>query len=235
MAVMTTTTLGDLVTEDPRRSRVLEQLGLDYCCNGDRPLDEAAREAGLDPADVGARLDLPGEPPVMVAKDLALSALAHDIVDTHHAYLWEEMPRLTALVDKVVGVHGERHPELGRVQETYTRVVTEIDSHLTREERVVFPAISRLEKTRAPVTVASGDLGELVQRLVDEHDVVGDLLAELRDLTGGFTPPPDGCNSYRAMLAGLEELEQDLHAHVHKENNILFPRVRALHDQVSAA
>ncbi|HCE61251.1 MAG TPA: iron-sulfur cluster repair di-iron protein [Janibacter terrae] len=235
MAVMTTTTLGDLVTEDPRRSRVLEQLGLDYCCNGDRPLDEAAREAGLDPADVSARLDLPGEPPVMVAKDLALSALAHDIVDTHHAYLWEEMPRLTALVDKVVGVHGGRHPELARVQETYARVVTEIEPHLTREERVVFPAISRLEKTRAPVTVASGDLGELVQRLVDEHDVVGDLLAELRDLTGGFTPPPDGCNSYRAMLAGLEELEQDLHAHVHKENNILFPRVRALHDQVSAA
>ncbi|WP_170307610.1 iron-sulfur cluster repair di-iron protein [Janibacter terrae] len=232
---MTTTTLGDLVTEDPRRSRVLEQLGLDYCCNGDRPLDEAAREAGLDPADVSARLDLPGEPPVMVAKDLALSALAHDIVDTHHAYLWEEMPRLTALVDKVVGVHGGRHPELARVQETYARVVTEIEPHLTREERVVFPAISRLEKTRAPVTVASGDLGELVQRLVDEHDVVGDLLAELRDLTGGFTPPPDGCNSYRAMLAGLEELEQDLHAHVHKENNILFPRVRALHDQVSAA
>ncbi|WP_338539019.1 iron-sulfur cluster repair di-iron protein [Janibacter terrae] len=232
---MTTTTLGDLVTEDPRRSRVLEQLGLDYCCNGDRPLDEAAREAGLDPADVGARLDLPGEPPVMVAKDLALSALAHDIVDTHHAYLWEEMPRLTALVDKVVGVHGGRHPELARVQETYARVVTEIEPHLTREERVVFPAISRLEKTRAPVTVASGDLGELVQRLVDEHDVVGDLLAELRDLTGRFTPPPDGCNSYRAMLAGLEELEQDLHAHVHKENNILFPRVRALHDQVSAA
>lgn len=235
MAVMTTTTLGDLVTEDPRRSRVLEQLGLDYCCNGDRPLDEAARAAGLDPADVSARLDLPGEPPVMVAKDLALSALAHDIVDTHHAYLWEEMPRLTALVDKVVGVHGGRHPELARVQETYARVVTEIEPHLTREERVVFPAISRLEKTRAPVTVASGDLGELVQRLVDEHDVVGDLLAELRDLTGGFTPPPDGCNSYRAMLAGLEELEQDLHAHVHKENNILFPRVRALHDQVSAA
>lgn len=235
MAVMTTTTLGDLVTEDPRRSRVLEQLGLDYCCNGDRPLDEAARAAGLDPADVSVRLDLPGEPPVMVAKDLALSALAHDIVDTHHAYLWEEMPRLTALVDKVVGVHGERHPELARVQETYTRVVTEIEPHLTREERVVFPAISRLEKTRAPVTVASGDLGELVQQLVDEHDVVGDLLAELRDLTGGFTPPPDGCNSYRAMLAGLEELEQDLHAHVHKENNILFPRVRALHDQVSAA
>ncbi|MEN3122428.1 iron-sulfur cluster repair di-iron protein [Janibacter sp. LM] len=232
---MTTTTLGDLVTEDPRRSRVLEQLGLDYCCNGDRPLDEAARAAGLDPADVSVRLDLPGEPPVMVAKDLALSALAHDIVDTHHAYLWEEMPRLTALVDKVVGVHGERHPELARVQETYTRVVTEIEPHLTREERVVFPAISRLEKTRAPVTVASGDLGELVQQLVDEHDVVGDLLAELRDLTGGFTPPPDGCNSYRAMLAGLEELEQDLHAHVHKENNILFPRVRALHDQVSAA
>lgn len=235
MAVATTATLGDLVAEDPRRSRVLEQLGLDYCCNGQRPLEEAARTAGLDLADVSARLDLPGEPPAVVAGDLEMAALAHDIVDTHHAYTWEEMPRLQALVDKVAGVHGERHPELAVVKELYGRVVAELEPHMTREERVIFPAISRLEKTQAPVRLASGDFSDALRELIAEHDVVGDLLTQIHELTGGHTPPQDACNSYRAMLTGLAELEHDVHEHVHKENNLLFPRVLEMHERLRGA
>lgn len=230
MAVATTATLGDLVAEDPRRSRVLEQLGLDYCCNGQRPLEEAAREAGLDIADVRTRLDMPGEPPAVVARDLEMAALAHDIVDTHHAYTWEEMPRLQALVDKVAGVHGDRHPELVEVKETYGRVVAELEPHMTREERVIFPAISRLEKTQAPVRLSSGDFSDSLRELIAEHDVVGDLLGRIRALTNGYTPPEDGCGSYQAMLTGLAHLERDLHEHVHKENNLLFPRVLEMHE-----
>lgn len=226
MAVATTATLGDLVAEDPRRSRVLEQLGLDYCCNGQRPLEEAASAAGLDLTDVTARLDLPGEPPAVVARDLEVAALAHDIVDTHHAYTWEEMPRLQALVDKVAGVHGERHPELAVVRGLYGRIVAELEPHMTREERVIFPAISRLEKTQAPVRLSSGDdLSDALRRLIAEHDVVGDLLGRIRELTDGYAAPEDGCGSYHAMLTGLAHLEHDLHEHVHKENNLLFPRV----------
>lgn len=232
MAVATTATLGDLVAEDPRRSRVLEQLGLDYCCSGQRPLEEAAREAGLDIADVSTRLDLPGEPPVVVARDLEMAALAHDIVDTHHAYTWEEMPRLQALVDKVAGVHGDRHPELAGVKETYARVVAELEPHMTREERVIFPAISRLEKTQAPVRLPSGDFSDALRELIAEHDVVGDLLGRIRALTSDYTPPEDGCGSYHAMLTGLAHLERDLHEHVHKENNVLFPRVLRMHERL---
>ncbi|WEV77512.1 iron-sulfur cluster repair di-iron protein [Janibacter cremeus] len=235
MAVATTATLGDLVAEDPRRSRVLEQLGLDYCCNGQRPLEEAARTAGLDLADISARLDLPGEPPAVVAGDLEMAALAHDIVDTHHAYTWEEMPRLQALVDKVAGVHRERHPELAVVKELYGRVVAELEPHMTREERVIFPAISRLEKTQAPVRLSSGDFSDALRELIAEHDVVGDLLSRIHELTDGHTPPQDACNSYRAMLTGLAELEHDVHEHVHKENNLLFPRVLEMHERLRGA
>lgn len=235
MAVATTATLGDLVAEDPRRSRVLEQLGLDYCCNGHRPLEEAARTAGLDVSDVSTRLDLPGEPPTVVARDLEMAALAHDIVDTHHAYTWEEMPRLQSLVDKVAGVHGDHHPELADVKEAYGRVVAELEPHMTREERVIFPAISRLEKTQAPVRLSSGDFSDALRQLIAEHDVVGDLLKQIRALTNDYTPPEDGCGSYHAMLTGLAHLESDVHEHVHKENNVLFPRVLQMHEQLSGA
>ncbi len=233
MAVATTAILGDLVAEDPRRSRVLEQLGIDYCCHGQRSLEEAAQAAGLDLEEVSARLDLPGEAPAVTdPRSLELAALAHDIVDTHHAYTWEEMPRLQALVDKVAGVHGERHPELVEVARVYGRVVAELEPHMTREERVIFPAITRLEKTQAPVMLTSGDFAEALRELIAEHDVVGELLARINQLTDGYAAPEDACGSYRSMLTGLSHLERDVHEHVHKENNILFPRVLELHERL---
>lgn len=234
-AIDPATTLAALVTADDRRARVLEDLGLDFCCHGGRPLDQAVEQAGLDLPAVLEALALPvGHPSPADPADAArtsgtsdLSAQAHDIVDTHHAYLWQEMPRLHALADKVAGVHGGRHPELARVRELYLAAEADLDPHLTREERVVFPAITRLERTGAPVTTAQGPLEELVAALAAEHDVVGDLFKELRELTGGYRTPEDGCGSYRALYEGLAEMERDLHLHIHKENNVLFPTTLA--------
>ncbi len=232
MTVDISATLGDLVTEDPRRSRVLEKFGVDYCCSGQRSLADAARDAGLDLAEVTRALDLPDPAPAAQGHQaLDNAVLAHDIVDTHHAYMWDEMPRLQALVDKVHKVHGDRHPELVRVQAAFTEAVTALDPHMTTEERVIFPAISRLEKTQAPV--AFGSFAKPIEELRAEHDAVGKLFKELRYLTDGYAAPDDACNSYRAMLKGLEEMELDLHEHIHKENNILFPRVLALEEQVT--
>lgn len=228
MTVLTSSSLGDLVTADPRRARVLESYGLDYCCGGQQSLADAAAAAGLDAAGVAAALDLPGEAEPMAARTSDLASLAHDIIDTHHAYLWEEMPRLQALVAKVHGVHGQGHPELTEVRSNYERLIAELEDHLTREERAVFPAISRLERTQAPVDVRGVALADAMQELIDEHDVAGELLAEINRLTDGFAVPEDGCASYRMMLAGLQEMQDDLHLHVHKENNILFPQVLEL-------
>jgi len=221
MSVDTSSTLADLVIEDSRRARVLEQFQLDYCCNGDRTLSEAAAAANVDLEEINTALDLPPETVRESTGSQERAALAHDIVDTHHAYMWEEMPRLQALVEKVHQVHGERHPELSTVHELFTEAVAALDPHMTKEERSVFPAISRLEKTGTPGT--SGSLAEQVDLLMQEHTVVGDLFKEIRSVTAGYAVPEDGCASYRAMLDGLREMELDLHEHIHKENNILFP------------
>ena len=232
MTVETNTPLGDLVTADPRRARILEGLGLDYCCNGHRSLAESATAAGLDVDDVAAALDLPGAPPAdSTHRQRPNSALAHDIVDSHHAFMWEEMPRLQALVEKVHGVHGEQHPELAEVLGTYTEAIAALDPHMTTEERVVFPAISRMEKSGA--SGSSGSLAESIQQLRDEHEVVGELFKKIRTLTFEYVVPEGACNSYRAMLTGLEEMELDLHEHIHKENNVLFPRVMELEAELS--
>ena len=222
------TTLADLVSADVRRARVLEQHGLDYCCNGGRPLAEAVASAGLDLADVTRSLDLPAaDSTPMAGASSDLATQAHDIVDTHHAYLWEEMPRLHALADKVTGVHGDRHPELARVRELYLAAAADLDPHLTLEERTVFPAITRLERTGTAVATSRGPLEELIAQLVAEHDVVGDLFKEIRTLTDAYRTPDDGCGSYRALYEGLAQMEADLHLHIHKENNVLFPAVLA--------
>jgi regulator of cell morphogenesis and NO signaling len=232
MAVDVNSTLSDLVTEDPRRTRVLEKFEIDYCCQGQRPLHEAVSERALELDQVVAALDIADPAPTTGRAPAENAQLAHDIVDTHHAYMWEEMPRLQALVDKVRTVHGGRHPELARVRTAFTQMVAALDPHMTTEERVIFPAISRLEKQGA--SGASGTLAEPIAQLRAEHDAVGELLKEIRALTGGYQVPDDACNSYRAMLVGLEEMELDLHEHIHKENNILFPRTVELERLVAA-
>lgn len=123
-------------------------------------------------------------------------------------------------MDKVNRVHGDHHPELAKVDELFASAIAELDPHMTREERVVFPAISRMEKAGSPGP--SGSLAGHIDKLVEEHNVVGDLFKQLNSVTGGYTVPSDGCGSYRAMMAGLHEMERDLHEHIHKENNILF-------------
>lgn len=213
--------MADLVIEDGRRARVLEQFGLDYCCQGHRSLSDATAQADVDLDEVRKALDLPEVRAHATPGPQERAALAHDIVDTHHAYMWEEMPRLQALVEKVHRVHGDRHPELARVNTLFTEAITALDPHMTKEERSVFPSISRMEKTGAPS--ASGSLADHIEVLVREHTVVGDLFKEINSVTEGYTVPEDGCASYRAMLDGLREMELDLHEHIHKENNVLFP------------
>ncbi len=232
MTIDITMALGDIVTADPRRARILEGFGLDYCCNGHRPLVAATQAAGLDVAAVAEALDIPGVAPTSDdTPEHTNSAYAHDIVDSHHAYMWEEMPRLQGLVDKVLNAHGALHPELAKVQVTFAQAIAALDPHMTEEERVVFPAISRMEKVQAPAQ--SGSLAEPIQRLRDEHEVVGDLFKEIQILTDGYAVPEGACNSYKAMLTGLQEMELDLHEHIHKENNVLFPRVMQLEAELT--
>lgn len=224
-------TLGEIVTLAPSLAAELERHGLDYCCHGSRTLEVAASEIGLDPQAVADQLSATGcdaAPAPWAA--LTPAALVDNIESVHHRYLWDALPRLVALSDKIASVHGDRHPELLDVQRLVGELRAELEPHLRREERVLFPGLRQLDGAGDETGVAPDKVGRAVVDVVDEfeseHEAVGELLAELRQVTGGFAIPADGCASYAACYQGLAELEADTHLHVHKENNVLFPAVR---------
>lgn len=231
------TTLANLVIANPAQIEILESFSLDYCCNGDRTLREAVDAAGLHLDEVAAALaavpPTPNSATEVEVGEASRAALAHDIVDTHHAYMWEEMPRLAGLVEKVFRVHGATHPELAKVYATYLEAIDELDPHMTTEERVVFPAIARMDKQGSlPSRVPLADTIEILR---EEHEQVGRLFQRLNELTDGYRVPADACTSYTLMLDGLREMERDLHQHIHKENNVLFPQALELQDELTAS
>jgi regulator of cell morphogenesis and NO signaling len=233
----TSVSLGELVTQRAGRARVFERLGLDYCCGGQLPLAEACRQKGLSLPNVLRALAEADAQATGIEVDWSRASateLVDHIVATHHAYLETELPRLTDLFEKVVRVHGERHAELHRCQDVFRALGAELDSHLMKEERVLFPLIRAMEESRSVEDVHCGTVRNPIRVMEAEHDGAGAALATLRQATGGYTPPADACASYRALLDGLARLEADLHEHIHKENNILFPRAIRLEDELSA-
>ena len=224
---MSTTTVADLVIANPATARVFERHGIDYCCHGQRPLDEACADAGVAEADVRAEIDalaLAAAPPL--PDDVA--GLIGMIVATNHTFLRRSLPRLGELMGKVVVAHADRHPEVHTVAATLAEVTDDLLPHLVKEERVLFPlAIELLGQVEA-TSFHCGSVVNPIRVMHVEHDRVGELLATLRHLTDGYTPPADACPTWHALYAGLAELEADTHQHVHLENNVLFPRIIAL-------
>jgi regulator of cell morphogenesis and NO signaling len=216
-------TVGQLVAERPARSRVFESHAIDYCCGGKRTLDDACRKNGLDVAAVLAELEAVDAGPQddgINPSDMTMTDLADHIEQTHHVYLREELPRLTGLTEKVAAVHGDKYPWLEDVKTTYADLVAELEPHMQKEEQILFPMIRRLESSGS----SGGSVGSPIAVMEHEHDNAGNALRHLRELTSDFTPPPEACNSFRAMLDGLATLEANTHEHIHKENNVLFVR-----------
>jgi regulator of cell morphogenesis and NO signaling len=220
--------VGQLVVERPARARVFERLGIDYCCGGKKPLRQACLEKHLDLNLVRNALD--GDDSAgNVAPDrnwasASLTDLCDHIEHKHHAYLKQELPRLEFLSNKVAARHGDHRPELIEVRDVFTALKAEMDSHMVKEERILFPLCRKLDTADEMPVSHCGSISNPIQVMIQEHEHAGDAMARIRALTDNFTCPPDACNTYRALFASLHELEQDLHLHVHKENNILFPK-----------
>ena len=226
------TTLGDIVTRYPTLARELERRDLDYCCGGGATLGQACRDAGLDAAAVAAELSSSiGDDGPAVWSGMDIADLVGHLVDTHHRYLWDVLPRLEALLDKVVDVHGARHAELSEIARCFRDVRAAVEPHLLDEERVLFPAVLRMASTSIAPTFGFGSIGNPISTLLREHDDVAVLLRALRSSSNGYTVPDDGCASYRVLFEGFEQLEADTHLHVHKENNVLFPRIVLLEER----
>ncbi len=224
-------TVGEMVIENPGRARVFEQFGIDYCCGGKIPLDEACAKRGVDiDAVLLALHESQTNESSESQKDWSqesMTSLVDHIIATHHNYLREEFPRLTKMTQRVAQVHGERHTELPKVRDAFAALRDELDQHMQKEEMILFPMIKQLDTGESSAASHCGSIENPIRMMEHEHDNAGDGLSTLRELTDGFAPPTDACNTYRVMLDSLATLEADLHQHIHKENNILFPRAIA--------
>jgi len=238
-AIHPSITIGRMVAGSPRLSRVFEEFKIDYCCGGKRPLEEVCREKQIDVDHLIERLSqaesLPAEPADQDWSSASLAELCDHVENTHHAYLRRELPRLAAIIAKVVHAHGANHPELAGVQSAFSELRAELEPHMMKEERVLFPAIRHLEAHGMAMPFPFGSLSNPVRVMCSEHDHAGDALERLRQLTGDYLSPWGACNTYHVMLEGLESLERDMHQHVHKENNILFPRALELESRLGVA
>jgi regulator of cell morphogenesis and NO signaling len=236
MTITIDSTIGAIVAEDFRAAQVFHRHDIDFCCRGGRSLDQACQEQGLDPssvlAEIAAMRASGVEPPDFGTWD-APRLIAH-IVGDHHAYVREALPSLIAHTSKIARVHGERHPELFEVVGLVEGVAAEMTTHMLKEEHILFPHIEALamaiDQGCPPPPSPFGTIENPIRVMETEHESAGDAMARIRQLTHGYQVPDDGCETYRVTMQELDAFEQDLHAHVHLENYILFPKARRLEE-----
>jgi len=228
-------TIGEIVAADFRNAKVFDNHGIDFCCGGKVALAEACREKGLDLATLTRELEAvqhePGERNQNYSA-WALPFLADYIVNTHHAYLKENDGQIAAYARKIADVHGTHHPEVIRIATIFTRIAADMTAHLQEEEVVFFPALKRANAARIAGAAADSKDRETIRltllKLHREHEEIGDAVHTIRDLSNGYSIPDDVCNTFMVTYQKLKEFEDDLHTHVHLENNILFPKAAAL-------
>lgn len=234
----TSASLGTLVAERPARAQLFERLRLDYCCGGAQSLDAACSQRGLDPDTVAELLATLDDQPLDRAEPLdgrdwrraTVSELCERVVTVHHRGLRRDLPRIAELTATVARVHGKGHPELHDLERLFAGLRDDLERHMEMEEQVLFPAGRALADGQAPAE----PIDELLVRHEDEHTDAGDTLVAMRELTAGYDDAGALCSTHRRLLDALRQLEVDLHQHIHEENNILFPRIRALIDTAGA-
>lgn len=231
-ALQQRTTVAEIAANSLAAVRVFERLGIDYCCGGKRPLDEVCRDKGYDVAAVQQDLEREAAETPDLATDwntAPLAQLVEHIVSTHHEYLRRELPALGARVEKVYHVYNQRYGEtLTGLPQVFSGMRAELEMHMRKEEMILFPAIVSYEASASPGSTLPatpfGTIAHPIRMMEHEHDDAGNALAQIRDITSNFSVPEYACVTYKAMMRGLQELEEDLHLHIHLENNILFPR-----------
>ena len=228
-------TLGQIAAKDLRKVEVFKKYGLDFCCNGKKTVKEACVEKGLDVTKIEHELQqadkAPGGRPIPY-NDWSPEFLGEYIVNTHHAFVRKVLPEMVTYAEKVMKVHGDRHPELLRVYQLVVGIEAELGAHLVKEEKVLFPCIKELSiGENAPQSLRVLHLGSVrhpINLMEMEHEVVAEHLDEIKKLTNNYSLPQDACATYNLLFNMMREFEEDLNMHVHLENNILFPKALAI-------
>lgn len=235
MDQLMTKTIRDIALEVPATTRVFEEFKIDYCCGGRRSIEDACAAKGIDSSVVLERIDRVingageiADPP----ERLGPTDLVGYIVAKHHVFTASELERLTPLMAKVVMRHGESHPELFELQKVYSALAESLIPHMRKEENILFPFIEELDEAArrgAPPPIPHfATVRNPIRMMMNEHDVDGERLRTMREIANDYTLPEGACPSFTALYAGLEDLERDLHKHIHLENNVLFPAAAAL-------
>ncbi|MBE0653265.1 MAG: iron-sulfur cluster repair di-iron protein [Bacteroidales bacterium] len=218
-------TIGEIVANDFRAASIFKEAGIDFCCGGNKSVTEACREKGADVSHLYQQLDTLEQTPVngaMNFKDWDLGFLSEYIMNTHHKFVLKNLPELVFYTQKIAGVHGDHHPELIEVASLFTKINEELLQHLKNEEDVLFPAIKEALVNASP-EVKSTIISE-IKRMQGEHEFAGGAMDKINVLTNHYHIPEDACNTYKVSFKLLEQFEDDLHIHVHLENNILYPK-----------
>jgi regulator of cell morphogenesis and NO signaling len=221
--------LGDIVANDFRSALIFKDAGLDFCCGGKKTLQQACAEKSLKPEPIAELLDELKNQHIDSSKDFNswdLAFLTDYIVNTHHKYVLKVLPELVFYTDKIAKVHGSNHPELIEVADLFVKVNAELLQHLQKEEEVLFPAIKEVMKTKS--TEARKTIASEISRMSGEHEFAGGAIDFINELTGNYAVPEDACNTYLVTMKLLNQFEDDLHIHVHLENNILYPKALLL-------
>jgi len=222
--------IGDIVSKFPGAADIFKANKIDFCCGGNRQLKLAIEEGNLDEKqvlkDLNKKYELSKKMTETVDIDWqnsTLSELIDYIVNKHHAYLQENLPRVSELSNTILRVHGINHQELSKIHKLFHSLKTELEQHLIKEEEILFPLIKKYEEN--PSAEQLDKAFSVINELEEEHEDAGDVLKELRIVSKDYVVPDDGCNTYQLTYQLLEGLESDLFQHIHLENNILFPRL----------
>lgn len=218
-------TIGEIVAKDFRAASILKTAGIDFCCGGKKSLEQACREKMIDPSRIESELnELESTPQNHVENfdEWELGFLCDYIVNIHHKYVLKTLPQLVTYTEKIASVHGGKHSELVTVSRLFSQINVELLQHLKNEEEVLFPAIKSIIANNSPE--AKSLINSEITRMSGEHEFAGGTIDKINELTNGYKVPADGCNTYNVTFKLLQQFEDDLHIHVHLENNILYPK-----------
>ena len=231
--------IGELVAKDYRTASVFKKYSIDFCCQGNRTIEEACEKKNIDTKkvleDLVAMMESKSESTTDY-QSWPLDLLADYIEKKHHRYVQEKTLEIQPYLDKICKVHGERHPELLKIKEEFNASAGELAAHMKKEELILFPFIRKMTQAKMEnIKVDAAHFGTVInpiQMMMDEHTVEGNRFRKIEELSNNYTPPQDACNTYRVSFALLKEFEQDLHLHIHLENNILFPRAIEIEKEI---
>lgn len=231
-------TVGDTVTENIKAAHIFKKYGIDFCCGGGISIEKACEKKNVDFSQLEEELSVvDAAQKAYDYKSWELGFLIDHIINVHHTYVQDSIPLILEYSSRVAKVHGHHYTEVLEINELFVAVAEELTSHLQKEEVILFPYIKKMVALKGEEKIETPPFGSVnnpVEMMEQEHEIAGDIFKKIAGLTNNYTPPEDACNTFRALYAKLEEFEQDLHQHIHLENNILFVKAIQLEKELNS-